>query len=227
MGSEMCIRDRFVTGRRTNAEVPSSINFTDPESMHKLVHTIQGCGTLYIPNSEDYFFVTRDFLDWTEIPPLVLGGVVFDNWLVNLANEMEDVLTVDATQTVTCVHQEHPNYSHNPKNPRSEFNLKLAKANGGWSRGHTIHIPFETQWYNDAVIVVQRKVNETTARSASSKKTVDVILPQDPIIKIKFAPSNATNVPSEYKLDHGFEFSINSTGPVSYTHLTLPTIYSV
>ena len=120
----------FVTGRRTNAEMPSMTQFSSPEEMHAMVKNVSKCGSQFITMSEDYFFVTRDFWNWDKVPELVLGGVAFDNWIVNRIQSMSDVLNVDATNTVTCVHQEHPNFSHSANNPRSDFNLRLAKNKG-------------------------------------------------------------------------------------------------
>ena len=121
----------FVTGQRTNAAVPSNLRFHGVTDMMDKTKILKTCGRLFVQYSEDYFFVSRDFWSWEKVPPLVLGGVAFDNWLVNkVVTTMKDVLSVDATSTVTCIHQEHPNYSKLKTNPRSEFNLKVAKENG-------------------------------------------------------------------------------------------------
>ena len=121
----------FITGQRTNFGVPSDLRFHGVADMMDKIKLFKECGELFIKFSEDYFFLSRDFWDWEKVPPLVLGGVGFDNWLVNrISLVMSEALNVDATATVTCIHQEHPNYSKLYSNPRTEFNLKHAFENG-------------------------------------------------------------------------------------------------
>eukprot|EP00042_Codosiga_hollandica_P050586 m.607218 g.607218 ORF g.607218 m.607218 type:complete len:72 (+) comp58118_c1_seq30:756-971(+) len=53
--------------------------------MERKVQNLQACGKLFMDWSEDYFFVTRDIWNWDAMPPMVLGGVAVDNWLINKA----------------------------------------------------------------------------------------------------------------------------------------------
>ena len=146
----------FITGRRTNAEVPINTQFETKDGMEQTIKTIAGCGTLFIEYSQDYFFVSRDLWLWETVPQMVLGGVAFDNWFVTKMQARADVLNVDATKTVTCVHQDHPNFSHSANNKRTELNLNLAKKAGGYGKGGTYNLKYETQWVDGKVAVVQR-----------------------------------------------------------------------
>ena len=62
----------------------------------------------YAPGTaEDWFVTTPGSVDW-EQPPLrdfVVGRVGWDNWLVDRMRRDADVTVVDATRTVTAVHQ--------------------------------------------------------------------------------------------------------------------------
>ena len=146
----------FITGRRTNAQVPISTQFESADGMHRTIDTITGCGTLFIEYSQDYFFVSRDLWSWDTVPQMVLGGVAFDNWFVTKMQARADVLNVDATKTVTCVHQDHPNFSHSADNKRTELNLNLAKKAGGYGKGGTYNLKYETAWVDGRVEVVKR-----------------------------------------------------------------------
>ncbi len=57
-----------------------------------------------------------------------------------------DIVVVDGTQTVTCVHQEHINVSHGAvhrkKGGMSDYNLDMCAKHGGWPHGFASH----TQW---------------------------------------------------------------------------------
>eukprot|EP00042_Codosiga_hollandica_P050587 m.607224 g.607224 ORF g.607224 m.607224 type:complete len:126 (+) comp58118_c1_seq31:1142-1519(+) len=125
--------------------------------MERKVQNLQACGKLFMDWSEDYFFVTRDIWNWDAMPPMVLGGVAVDNWLINKAVRTPGVLVVECSFTVHCIHQEHPNFSHSKANPRSDFNLGLAKSAGGWDRGKASDMPFVTYRENGRIGVKRRK----------------------------------------------------------------------
>ena len=154
-------RKVFMTGRRTNSVVPPSTKFSDREDMIATVKTIAKCGALFHTQSEDYFFVTRNVWDWNKTQQFVLGGTAFDNWIVSRMTLMSDVLSVDTTNTVTCVHQEHPNYSQQSGNPRSRHNNWIAAkdAETRWFEGGNIQqIPMETAYQGGAVVLRKRAV---------------------------------------------------------------------
>jgi hypothetical protein len=65
---------------------------------------LEGVSRRLQTNAQDYFIVTPRAIDWaSEMPPIVIGRVAYDNWLVDFAVHHMD--TVDATLTVKAVHQ--------------------------------------------------------------------------------------------------------------------------
>ena len=72
------------------------------------------------------------------LPPLVIGGIAFDNFLVAVANRLDTCLSVDATPAVLALHINHGTdvrASHH--SVKSQFNSKLAHGAGGWAKGKT------------------------------------------------------------------------------------------
>lgn len=62
----------------------------------------------YAPGTaEDWFVTTPSSVDWRDAPlrDFVVGRVGWDNWLVDRMHRDADVTVVDATRTVTAVHQ--------------------------------------------------------------------------------------------------------------------------
>ncbi|ORC89877.1 glycosyl transferase family 2 [Trypanosoma theileri] len=86
-----------------------------------------------------------ELFNWTEIPPFIVGGVAFDNWLTTQAVKaaLDGVaLAVDGTKTLTAIHQNHDkNAFASGKQPKSPFNKHLAKTNGGKKFFRTSHCP--------------------------------------------------------------------------------------
>eukprot|EP00580_Thalassiosira_gravida_P021395 CAMPEP_0201677608 /NCGR_PEP_ID=MMETSP0494-20130426/44498_1 /ASSEMBLY_ACC=CAM_ASM_000839 /TAXON_ID=420259 /ORGANISM="Thalassiosira gravida, Strain GMp14c1" /LENGTH=267 /DNA_ID=CAMNT_0048160599 /DNA_START=183 /DNA_END=984 /DNA_ORIENTATION=- len=96
-------------------------------------------GALFVPNAIDYFTFTKDVLDWSIVPPFVVGRAAYDSWLVdtvyrfqpgsagvdevmyspninNNANNDDDhdrthndVALIDATVTAPVIHQTDDN----------------------------------------------------------------------------------------------------------------------
>ena len=56
-------------------------------------------------DAQDYFLTSRDFWDWTTLPPVVIGRVAYDNYLVVKALNDPSVSLVDVSETNPVVHQ--------------------------------------------------------------------------------------------------------------------------
>jgi hypothetical protein len=152
-------------------------------------------------DAQDYFFVSRSFWteeEWRATPAMVVGGVAADNWLVSRAVEEAlafpgDVLAVDATKTLTCVHQEHaPARDHGPRRaslgPRSTHNMRLARESGlslkpgvvdalsglgagAWHYGRTSDLPYETLWKAETgKVQVMRRSPRRLERTAAKAR---------------------------------------------------------
>lgn len=138
----------FLAGRRTDVVVPNNFQI-DPSKASEQMDKLRRCGRLFIEGSADYFFMTPALWQkWraeARIPDFVLGGVGADNYLLNLAATTPGVVSVDGTNTVTCIHQVHENLSHNTDNRRSIFNKRLMRL--PWKTdGSTRSLTFFTSW---------------------------------------------------------------------------------
>eukprot|EP00940_MAST-03C_sp_MAST-3C-sp2_P001810 g1810.t1 len=114
--------------------------------------------------AQDYFFVSSQLWNWTaDVPPFVLGGVAFDNWLVSRAVSDVSVLSVDASETIDCIHQEHAR-SVASRHERSVHNRRLARDHaigekaGAWRYGRTSDLRFQTTWSNEMSVNGARRV---------------------------------------------------------------------
>lgn len=94
----------LVIGQRYNLEVPDEINFNDKSWEEDLRRRILVSGELRGTGAIDYFVFTRGL--WSDIPPMVIGRVAFDNWLIYKARSL-GVDVIDATKAITVVHQQH------------------------------------------------------------------------------------------------------------------------
>jgi hypothetical protein len=98
-------------GRRWNADISEPIDFANPD-WQKNVRDIA-----LISNQQqedwfiDYFVFSRRFFG-AEIPPLGVGRIYWDNWIVWKALQ-GDRLVLDISPVVIAVHQNH-NYAHHP-----------------------------------------------------------------------------------------------------------------
>ena len=132
----------FVAGRRTDVVVPSDFVLdSDAPSAGRQLDRMRECGNLFVEGSADFFFVTpalwRRWRRSGSIPEFVLGGVGADNYFIHLAAETEGVVSVDASKTATCVHQEHENVSHERQNSKSAFNRGLMRL--PWKTDGSMH----------------------------------------------------------------------------------------
>ncbi|KAH9578665.1 hypothetical protein LSM04_001801 [Trypanosoma melophagium] len=134
----------FAVGRRTNVDIP--INWALRSDWEDDVEVkFRTIGVPFQSLSEDYFAMSHDMFDWTQIPDFVVGGTAFDNWVttqaVSLARAGQAVV-VEATSTLTAIHQNHgENIKASHHQPKSRYNNNLARQNGGWSLGHTTDAP--------------------------------------------------------------------------------------
>ena len=113
----------------------------DAPSAGRQLDRMRECGNLFVEGSADFFFVTpalwRRWRRSGSIPEFVLGGVGADNYFIHLAAETEGVVSVDASKTATCVHQEHENVSHERQNSKSAFNRGLMRL--PWKTDGSMH----------------------------------------------------------------------------------------
>eukprot|EP00668_Euglena_longa_P020227 GGOE01025154.1.p3 GENE.GGOE01025154.1~~GGOE01025154.1.p3 ORF type:complete len:208 (+),score=45.67 GGOE01025154.1:666-1289(+) len=110
------------------------------------VYSMAESSTWFWDCAEDYFIVSRSL--WQQlresVPGLIVGGVAFDNWLVNKAI-VSGYTVVDCSHTITAVHLSHGEAKGSHKKPTSPFNAELALEHGGWRRGKVRFCPWLTR----------------------------------------------------------------------------------
>eukprot|EP00579_Thalassiosira_antarctica_P000182 CAMPEP_0201866558 /NCGR_PEP_ID=MMETSP0902-20130614/1101_1 /ASSEMBLY_ACC=CAM_ASM_000551 /TAXON_ID=420261 /ORGANISM="Thalassiosira antarctica, Strain CCMP982" /LENGTH=236 /DNA_ID=CAMNT_0048391549 /DNA_START=244 /DNA_END=954 /DNA_ORIENTATION=+ len=96
------LKEFLIVGRRTNVPWNETYDATR-EDFNFSAHF--NSGELFTPLAEDYFCVTRNAMDWAEIPPFVIGRPGYDNWLVEQVRKKPNVTLIDATLTAQMIHQ--------------------------------------------------------------------------------------------------------------------------
>ncbi|KAL3855446.1 hypothetical protein ACJMK2_014657 [Sinanodonta woodiana] len=115
----------LIIGRRVNV-----LNVTSEEvrSQNGIMASARSRGSLYEIDAEDYF-ITNRFFPWSKIPEFVIGRAGYDNWIVGHARCDLKTIVIDATETITAVHQttskggNKEGFAHENKN----YNLELIK----------------------------------------------------------------------------------------------------
>ncbi|KAK3611762.1 hypothetical protein CHS0354_014111 [Potamilus streckersoni] len=92
----------FIIGRRINV-----LNVTSEEvrKINGVKESARSRGSLHDIYTEDYF-ITNRFFSWDKIPEFVIGHAGYDNWIVGHARCDLGTIVIDATETLTAVHQD-------------------------------------------------------------------------------------------------------------------------
>jgi hypothetical protein len=101
----------LMVGRRWDIYITTPLAFTSPNWQSQLLEIVRQRGKQRTPDWIDYFVFSRGVYDG-ELPPLAIGRLYWDNWLVwkVIADETP---VIDATHVVRAVHQNH-DYGHHP-----------------------------------------------------------------------------------------------------------------
>jgi hypothetical protein len=103
--------DQFVLlGRRWNLEVNELLDFS-AGWVERLQVNVQARGKLHEMSGSDYFLFSRKVFN--EVPDFTIGRAGWDNWMIYKA-VTSSWQTVDATEAITVVHQNH-DYAHLPE----------------------------------------------------------------------------------------------------------------
>jgi hypothetical protein len=128
----------LLLGRRWDVDVTAPLAFDDPSWQENLTDRAHGEGFQRLYYNIDYFVFRRGL--YREIPPLVIGRVWWDHWLVWKANA-SGAAVVDASDVVCAVHQNH-DYSYHPDGQAGVWYDDAAKRNlrvaGGRFHAHTV-----------------------------------------------------------------------------------------
>ncbi|KAK3611759.1 hypothetical protein CHS0354_014106 [Potamilus streckersoni] len=117
----------LIIGRRINV-----LNVTSEEvrNVNGIKESARSRGSLYEIDAEDYFITNRLF-PWAQIPEFVIGRAGYDNWIVGQARCDLGTIVIDATETLTAVHQttnkggNKEGFAHSNKNYNFELIQRL------------------------------------------------------------------------------------------------------
>jgi hypothetical protein len=132
-------RPRFLmVGRRWDTDIKELLDLSCPHWEQKIIARAQAEGCQRSYHNIDYFVFPRG--SYVEIPPLVIGRVGWDHWLVGKALR-SDIAVVDVSDAVCAVHQNH-DYQYHPQGVAGVWNDEEARRNlklaGGAGRTRTI-----------------------------------------------------------------------------------------
>ncbi|MBN2570217.1 MAG: hypothetical protein JXB42_12375 [Deltaproteobacteria bacterium] len=94
----------LMVGQRFDLEITELINFSTSAWKSNLRRQITTDGKLHGESGIDYMVFVRGL--WTDVPPIVIGRIAYDNWLIFKARTL-GFPVVDATKVVTAIHQKH------------------------------------------------------------------------------------------------------------------------
>src|SRR5215471_2648641 len=125
-------KEFLVVGRRWDTDVREEIRFEEADWAKRLRKMAQAKRHRLKGDWIDYFVFPRGFY-LGKIPPLVIGRVYWDQWLVWKARSSGAAL-VDASEAVMAIHQNH-DYGYHPEGKAGvwsdEFSQRNYKLAGG------------------------------------------------------------------------------------------------
>jgi len=96
------LKEILLIGRRTN--VPMTNMTSKIISAPSEVKLIASKGRLIHDLAQDYFIIYKNRFPWHDIPNIVVGRLLYDNFIVGKALEHR-LSVIDATKTMVAVHQ--------------------------------------------------------------------------------------------------------------------------
>lgn len=136
-------RSRFLMiGRRWDTDVTAPIDFSRPSWEKELVALAHSTGFQRAYHNIDYFVFPRGL--YTEIPPLVIGRVGWDPWLVGKAHAL-GVPVADVSDCVTAIHQNH-DYDYHPQGMIGVCRDEEAQRNAQLARGIRLMTIEDAHW---------------------------------------------------------------------------------
>jgi hypothetical protein len=116
--------DEFLMiGARWDADLPADIDIASDGWQDTLRQYVHQHAYLHAVSGIDYFVFTRYL--WPLIPDFGIGRTAWDNWLVGKPLESGKAV-IDATQTVTAIHQDHRYVPFNGRLQEEVHNSSLA-----------------------------------------------------------------------------------------------------
>jgi hypothetical protein len=128
----------LMVGRRWDVDVTAPWDFHSADWECQLRRLVEMSGQQRPSQYIDYFAFNKGL--FRQIPPLVIGRVAWDNWLVWKARS-KGAPVIDASGAVTAVHQNH-DYSYHPTGAFGVWHDDIARRNielaGGQRHYYTV-----------------------------------------------------------------------------------------
>lgn len=134
----------FIVGARTNVWWNTSIDINKFDEIFLEGETMSD-------DAQDYFVVSRNSIQWSEIPAFVIARPAYDNWLVDHAYHSSKTILIDASATIRAIHQtdENGNMAHGMQgrtrsdaDPDYAYNKHI--GSGQWDHGWLRFAPYRT-----------------------------------------------------------------------------------
>jgi len=122
----------LMVGRRWDTDITGPLDFSSNIWQEKIVACARTEGIQRFYHNIDYFAFTKGL--YREMPPLVVGRVWWDHWMVGNALA-QGAGVVDASEAVCAVHQNH-DYSHHPEGMHGICHDEDAQRNFQLAGGH-------------------------------------------------------------------------------------------
>lgn len=128
----------LMVGRRWDTNVTEAVGFRERGAGARLLRLALETGTQRGPDCVDFFLFPRGL--YSQMPPLVVGRIWWDHWLVwQAGHDGADV--VDVSPSVVAIHQNH-DYGYHPAGASGVWTDQQARRNfelaGGRRHLHTI-----------------------------------------------------------------------------------------
>lgn len=135
----------LLVGQRWNADVRSPIQFDAPRWEQDLRASLAETAEVSNHHWIDYFVFPRNCSLVADFPGFAVGRPMWDNWLIRRAR-LTRVPLIDATPSVTAVHQRH-DYAHVPsgtgrqwEGPEAATNTELFGGGPIFGIWHATHV---------------------------------------------------------------------------------------
>ena len=128
----------LMVGRRWDVDIAEPLDFSALNWEQTILAHTKAEGLQRLHYNIDYFLFRRGL--YPSIPPLVIGRIWWDHWLVRNAR-INGAPTVDVSFVVSAIHQNH-DYGYHPDGMAGVWNDEEARRNltllGGKSKSRTI-----------------------------------------------------------------------------------------
>ena len=150
----------LIVGRRMNypLQMSDKINTTTSDEYEKFADRLQQKSELFSRVAQDYFVVTKETFDWSDMPQYVIGRLAFDNCLLSQAVLDKDIDTIDATQTIRAIHLtgSDGNYASHQADQYPDYKWNEHRCLYGTKQGSTDKCEFFTEWGEVGKIKTER-----------------------------------------------------------------------